>query len=208
MLQRLIGLCCACFLMSISAFAGDDVPPWLKQAASTNAPPYNNQVPAAVLFDEQRVAVAEDGRITTTSMRAVRVLNREGREFVHAFKTYQTDTEKVREMRAWLIRPSGEVKKYGKDQTLELALDNDVYNEYRTRIINAEKDAEVGAVFGYETVSEDRSVFTQFEWQFQNRLPALVSRFILTVPPGWRADGTAIGLGGGLARAGVRFSLG
>src|SRR5207302_2767148 len=54
--------------------------------------------------------------------------------------------------------------------------------------IDADKDAEVGAIFGYETVSEDRSVFTQFEWQFQNRLPALVSRFILTVPPGWRAD--------------------
>ncbi len=188
MLQRLIGFCFACALLSASAVAGDDAPAWLRQAASTSAPTYDKRVPAVVLFDEQRIVVAEDGRITTSTTRAVRVLNREGRDLVHALKTYQTDTEKVREMRAWLIRPSGEVKKYGKDQTAEVALDNDVYNEYRTRVIDAEKDAEVGAVFGYETVSEDRSVFTQFEWQFQSRLPALVSRFILSVPPGWRAD--------------------
>jgi hypothetical protein len=196
MRQRLIGFCFALVLVSVPAFlltaslaAGDDAPPWLRQAAAASAPAYDKEVPGVVLLAEQRVTVAEDGRVTTSTLRATRILTREGRGLAHAYKTYQTDTEKVREMRAWLVRPSGEVRKYGKDQTVELALDNDVYNEYRTRSILARDDAEAGAVFGYETVSEDRSVFMQFEWQFQNRLPALVSRFTLALPPGWRAEG-------------------
>jgi hypothetical protein len=120
----------------------------------------------------------------------VRILTREGRSLVTASKVYMTDTGKVREMRAWLIRPSGEIKKYGKDQTIDAAIsDNDVYNEVRRKVIFARDDAEPGTIFGYEVTSEDRSVFTQFEWGFQRRMPSLLSRFTLNLPKDWRAEG-------------------
>jgi len=185
----MIGCCFALALLGTTVFAGDDVPAWLRQAAAAGVPPYDKQVPAVVLHHEQRVTVGDDGRITTVTTQAVRILTREGRGSAHASKLYHADTEKVREIRAWLIRPSGEVKKYGKDQIADLALDNDVYNEYRIRAINASDDADAGAVFGYEVTSEDRSIFTQFEWEFQHRFPTLVSRFALALPPGWRAEG-------------------
>src|SRR6185369_6331976 len=96
---------------------------------------------------------------------------------------------KVKDMRAWLVRPSEEVKKYGKDQTLDIAIAaNDVFSEARVKVINASEEAEVGSVFGYEYTSEDRSVFTQFDWDFQDRLPAMASRFIMNLPVGWRAE--------------------
>src|SRR5262249_17930527 len=66
---------------------------------------------------------------------------------------------------------------------------NDVYNEVRVRAILASRSADVGAVFGFESSAEDRSVFTQFEWHFQDNLPALSSRFTLALPAGWRAEG-------------------
>ncbi|MEN3335070.1 MAG: hypothetical protein V7641_4435 [Blastocatellia bacterium] len=172
------------------ARAGDDAPAWLRQAAGSTTPTFGKEVPAVVLWDESRVTVDEDGRVVTTNYYAVKILTREGRDEARAHEVYNTDTGKVREMRAWLIRPSGEVKKYGKDETLDMAMvDNDIYNEVRKRVITAKSDAEPGAIFGYEATTEDRSVFTQFEWGFQHQMPSLLSRVTLTLPKGWRAEG-------------------
>jgi transglutaminase-like putative cysteine protease len=94
----------------------------------------------------------------------------------------------VRDLQAWLIRSNGPTKHYGKDQTVDIALAiNDVYNEYRVKAIIAEDDADAGQVFGYQLVSEDHSIFSQFEWEFQDRIPALASRVTLALPHGWRA---------------------
>ncbi|HEV7860256.1 MAG TPA: DUF3857 domain-containing protein [Pyrinomonadaceae bacterium] len=176
--------------MAVPAFAaGDDVPAWLRQAASAATPVYDKKVPAVVLLDEQQVTVGDDGRVTTVTNYAVRILAREGREAAFAREVYNTDTGKVREMHAWLLRPSGEVKKYGKDEVMDMALaPDDVYNEARLKAIFAERDADAGVVFGYQVTSEDRSIFTQFEWNFQGRLPTLISRYQLTLPAGWRAQ--------------------
>jgi hypothetical protein len=171
--------------------AGDEVPAWLKTAAAASAPAYDPKVPAVVLHHERQMTVEPDGRIVTTTSYAVRVLTREGRAQARAYEIYQTDTGKVRELRAWLLPPSGQVKKYGKDQTMDLALDDDdVYNEARYKVIDAEDDVEfTGTVFGFQAVSEERTVFTQTAWHFQHALPTLVSRFTLALPAGWRAAG-------------------
>jgi hypothetical protein len=176
------------FLPSAAAFAGDDVPAWLQQAAATAPPAYDKDVSAVVLLNDEKITVTDDGRVVSTRMYAVRILNREGRSEAVAREIYQTDTGRVRELHAWLIRSAGQTKHYGKDQTIDIALAlNDVYNEYRVKAIVAEDDADAGNVFGYQTVSEDRSIFSQFEWEFQDRSPALVSRVTLVLPNGWRA---------------------
>ena len=56
------------------------------------------------------------------------------------------------------------------------------------RVIHAAQDADPGSVFAFEAVSEDKSIFTQWLWEFQDRLPALTSRFVLTLPAGWLAE--------------------
>lgn len=176
---------------STTVAAGDEVPGWLKQAAGASAPPYDRKVKAVVLLKEKSVTVASDGRVTTVTNYAVRILAREGRDEAGHGESYLTDSEKVREMRAWLIRPSGEVRKYGKDEVVDVALaDNDIYNEARLRYISAEREVEEpGTVFGYTSTIEGRTVFTQETNPFQDDLPALVSRYTLTLPSGWRASG-------------------
>ncbi|HVG30707.1 MAG TPA: DUF3857 domain-containing protein [Pyrinomonadaceae bacterium] len=170
------------------ARGGDEVPAWLTQAAAQTAPAYPQDVPAVVLLNDRRMEVAPDGRITTTTTYAVRVIRREGRDYAAAREVYLTDTGKVRELKAWLVRPSGQTKKYGKDETVDFALEpNDIYNEYRYKAIIARDDAEPGAIFGYQSVTEDRSLTSQESWNFQTNLPALDSRFTLALPAGWRA---------------------
>jgi len=64
---------------------------------------------------------------------------------------------------------------------------NDIYNESRYRSISGTGDVDPGSVFGFESVLEDRSIFTQFLFQFQDENPALTSRFVLSLPSGWTA---------------------
>src|ERR1044071_7661263 len=151
-------------------------------------------VTAIVLDDESNVIVEEDGRMTRDDVYAIKVLTREGREHAEATAVYNTDSEKVKDLKAWMISPAGKVKKYGKSETAELALaDNDIYNEAKRMIIAASSDAEVGSVFGYETVTEDRSVFSQLVWYFQGAgLPVIKSRITVTLPKGWSAEGLTL----------------
>jgi hypothetical protein len=189
MFHRLLTILALLLVSASATFAGgDDAPPWVQQAAAQKAPAYDKKVPAVVLLREQNVTVGEDGRTVTTTTAVVRILAREGREEAVAHEGYVTDTGKVREMRAWLVRPTGDVKKFGKDETMDVAADpHDVYNELRMKIIDASEIAGAGDLFAFQTVSEDRSVFTQLDFNFQDNLPTLQARFSLTLPTGWRA---------------------
>jgi Domain of Unknown Function with PDB structure (DUF3857)/Transglutaminase-like superfamily len=188
MLKRLIACLGLTLLMGATAFA-DEPPPWLKQAASKELPAYGKEVRAVVLHDEARKTVGDDGKIVTITWWAVKILSREGRGYARASDSYITGSGKIKDMRAWLIRPTGEVKSYGKKETVDLALvDNDVYNEIRKRQISAADDADAGCVFGYEIITEEREVRSQFVWYFQSLNPVVMSRLTVAMPPGWRAD--------------------
>lgn len=183
-----------CFVLLLTAApaalaASDEAPAWLQQAAAIKVPSYDKDVPAVVLRTEQAVTVSEDGRANYVTTYAVRILTRDGRAFAEAAEIYLTKTGKIRELNAWLIRPNGFVKKYGKNETVDrISEPNDIYDEFRVKIIDASDDADAGVVFGYQAVGEDRPLFNQDIWLFQDFLPSLQSRYSLTLPPGWRAS--------------------
>src|SRR5579884_3503595 len=171
------------------AVAGDEAPEWAREAAATTPPAYDTKVPGVHLLHEQQVTVDESGKRTIVTREVWRPLTAAGRKEAMAVESYINGTGKVKELQAWLLMPAGKVRKYGKDKVLDLGMaQDDVYDDYRYRMISATDDADPGTVFVYEAVSEDKSIFTQFEFEFQDRMPALLSRFVLNVPPGWRAE--------------------
>lgn len=173
-----------------SAFPGDEAPPWVHQAVAAKLPNYEKDVEGVVLVDEMFTTISPDGKVTKIYNYAVRILRREGRSYAGAQVGYNPEVGKVKEFRAWLVRPGSEIKKYGKDETIDVAAAlNDVYNEHRLRRISAHNDADAGSVFAFTYTHEDRSVFSQDSWAFQGSLPVVNSRYNLTVPEGWRAEG-------------------
>jgi len=172
---------------SSSLALGEDAPSWLRQAATQPVPTYDKKVSTVVLVDNSTITVGEDGQITTVSTYAIRILNREGSDEAVAAVGYETDTGKVKDFHAWLIKASGQVKSYGKDETIDQGDSNDVYNESRVKKIVAVSDSEPGAVFGYQTTTETRPYFYQSTWHFQGAAPVISSRLTLTLPAGWRA---------------------
>src|SRR5215510_14240174 len=187
LLTALLGL--LVFAVPAGAVPGDETPQWVQQAVALKVPTYDKDVPAVVLVDEQTTTIGSDGKVTEVYNFAIRILRREGREYAVGQAGYIPDIGKVKDFRAWLIRPTGEPKRYGKDDFVDVAADlNDVYNEYRVRRVSAADDADTGAVFAYTYTLEDRSVFTQSDWAFQGSLPVISSRYNLTLPEGWRAE--------------------
>ncbi len=181
----LICLCSPCL-------AAERPPSWLTELASSQVPEYDSEVGAVVLLDEKTVTVEPDGKVTTSVRKAVKVLTREGRREARGVVIYRSDSGKVRRLRAWTLYPSGASKTHRKKDIVDVSLVEDdvydVYDESRASAILGEDDADTGSVFGYESVLEDRSVFTQLSFNFQDDLPALLSRLRLELPSGWKAE--------------------
>lgn len=174
--------------LSFTALA-DDAPAWLKQAAAGSVPTYEKDVPGVVLIDDQQTSVATDSKVVTTENYAVRLLTREGRNLAIARKYYLVSSGKIKDIKAWIIRPDGTAKEYDKKSVLDLISDpDDVYNEGRIKVIDASEDVDAGYVFGYTIVAEDTALFYQDSWAFQGRLPTLLSRYTLSLPSAWTAS--------------------
>ena len=166
-------------------FAGDDAPAWLRDLSSVSLPSYEAKVTTVVLLDEERTTVGDSGKLTTTTRTALKILARQGVDPVF-LEQYDTQSGKIRDFKAWMIAPSGKVKKYGKEDIIDLAcVENDVYNQCRERLVSGKRDVEVGAVFGYESVVEHQSFGNQLSFHFQDSMPVRMARFEVTLPPGW-----------------------
>ena len=182
--------CVGIVLVAISSGFADGVPDWLQQDAKIKPPTYDvKNVPAVVLRNEQDITVSSDGTVVKTVRYAIRVLVREGREEAIAQAVYQTDGEKVRDLNAWLIPAGGQIKTFAKKDVVDLSLaDDDVWDQTRVKAISATNIAETEDVFGYEAVTEMRTVFSQFQFFFQRDLPVIYARFKLELPTGWKAQ--------------------
>src|SRR3974377_2099667 len=120
----------ACSLLSVLVFCrfapgSDDARQWLRQAASATVPAYEKEVTAVVLLKEQRITIDDEGRQKSLKRGALKILKQPGRNLAMTRTFYRTDGEKVRDMSAWLILPSGKVRKYGKKAVLDMAAATD-----------------------------------------------------------------------------------
>jgi hypothetical protein len=175
----------AVLLLAGSGWAADDTPAWLKDLASVTLPQYPAKVNSVVLLDEDHTSAAESGRLTTIRRTAIKVLTRQGGD-IHFFDSYDSRSGKVKDFRAWMIAPSGKVKKYGKDEIVDAACaSNDVYNECRRRAVSGKADAEIGSIFGYESTIEYESFANQVHFAFQDAFPVRLARLVVTVPASW-----------------------
>lgn len=194
MTRSILTLIALVFLCAVPAFAaGDDAPSWLKEAANLSAPSYPKDVSGVVLRNDQEIRVDSTGKITVTKTWACRVILREGRDMATMMERYLTGTEKVKEAKAWLIRSDGKVKKYEGDKVADVISNpSDIYDETRVKLVMAEDDADVGSVFGYQTVVEALPLFYQDIWAFQGLAPSLSARLTLILPDGWQAKSVTL----------------
>ncbi|MBK9154700.1 MAG: DUF3857 domain-containing protein [Chloracidobacterium sp.] len=169
--------------------AAADAPEWLKQASRTAVGGYEKEVDAVVLFHEEAVTLDSGGRIVTVERKAIKILQKEGIRDAIARAFYLSKFSEVKNLQAWLIAPGGAVTDFGKKETADIISDpDDIYDEGRVKIINASGAADIGYVFGFTSTTEDRPLFYQHQWLFQDSHPTIVSQLVLTLPSGWNAS--------------------
>ena len=142
----------------------DDVPEWARQAIAQPVPSYPAQVTSVVLFHEEAVTVEADGRRLMRERGAVKILQRSG-EAIQAYRVYDTKNGRIRDFQGWLIPPTGKAVPYAKNRIVDVALSQDyVYDEARAKVLDCEA-ALPGSVFVWEISAEEKTVFTQDEYE-------------------------------------------
>src|SRR5215467_6452125 len=171
--------------LAYTVYAADDTPGWLKDLAGASLQEYGARVNTVILFNEEHTTMNDSGRLTTTTRTAMKILTRQGAEPIF-FDEYDTASGKVRDFRAWMVAPTGKVKKYGKDEIVDVAcVENEVYNQCRRRLVSGKRDADAGSIFAYESTVERRSFSNQLLFHFQESSPVRLARFTVTLPAGW-----------------------
>jgi len=188
-ITSIVGTVLFLFATNLMVFAGDDGPGWLHQLASADPGTYDKSVKAVVLLHEQNITLDGSGKLVTTERYAVKILTHEGRKEAVAIAPYLSNFSEVRDLQGWLISPGGTVTTYGRKDVIDQISDpDDIYNELRLKIIDGSMGADTGYVFGYTVTTEDRPLFYQDTYLFQDDLPTLDSRYSLTLPSGWKAS--------------------
>jgi hypothetical protein len=170
--------------------AANDPPDWVRQAAERRTPEYGVKVTSAVLLQEESVTVEADGKRVMRERGVIKVLQ-PGRESIRATRSYNSKSGKIRDFQGWLIAPTGKVSAFGKDRIIDVAVTDGLYEELRMKVLDS-GSTPPGSIFAWEVIEEEKSVFTQYEYEFQERLPVLVSRFSLTLPAGWELNASTI----------------
>ena len=182
-------LALAVLIFAPAAFAAKEIPSWL-QEASTMSPKaeFSAKVASVILFHEEHLTVAPDGKWSATERGAVKILQT-SRHAPSAWRPYNTKSGRIRDFRGWLILPSGKQIEYQKNNILDQALSSEyTYDETRAKRLDCDPDAPVGSVFAYEVTQEEDSIATTYPFFFQESTPVLMSRFSLSLPPGWQAQ--------------------
>ena len=170
--------------------AAETLPPWAAEAAAFAAPPDLGDAKALILLNETLVEFAPDGRRTTRTRVALRILTREGRAEARAAAAYLHPADKLRQLSAWLRAPDGTVRHFGRKDIVDVALDPEMlYSEARTAVIDASAEAAEGALFAWEAITEEPPAHAQGVCVLQHRLPVTVARCQLRLPQGWHATG-------------------
>lgn len=182
----------ALLLLAAVCFAADEVPSWVREAAARTAPQYPAKTPYVILFGEEQLTVEPDGRQITHERAAVRILQERG-TMPHAVQHYNTRSDRVRSFQGWVLPPVGRPKLLGKNAVVDVAAvaRYTTYDESRMQSIDPGNLAS-GTVFAWETIVEERTVFTQDTYPFQGTAPVLVSRYVLTLPPGWEVSAVTL----------------
>lgn len=170
--------------LSPAAYAKDQVPDWVREAAAIKTPTYSAKTDAVVLLHDVSYTVGTDGTLTEHVRRVVRVLRPQGRRYAEMFASFDK-ASKLRYVHIWSIGPDG--KEYAvkdSDQKEYSTSRFELYSDGRVRGLQAPA-SDVGAVAAMEFERQDKPYENDIVWIPGERLPVVKERMTLNLPTGY-----------------------
>jgi transglutaminase-like putative cysteine protease len=180
---RTLAFLLACVGVLTASGAASDAPQWMHALVNVPPPQYDEKADAILLYSEMNVAVVSADKTKIQVREAYKILRPNGRD--HGTLAVRFDSQrKIKSVHGWCIPALGrdyEVK--DKDAVDRSPFGSEITDvKYRMLAIPA---PEVGNIVGYEYEVEDKPIFLQDIWQFQQPDPVRESRYTLQLPPGW-----------------------
>jgi hypothetical protein len=180
------GCVLACILLWVPrAAAGGDAPPWMHALVNAPLPSYDEKTDAVLLYSETSVTIISSEKMRTQVREAYKILRPNGRN--HGTVEVPFDGQsKIDSLHGWCIPAQGKDYEVKEKDAIESAyMPNFVLaSDAKVKILQIPAP-DVGNIVGYEYETEERPIFLQDIWGFQEHDPVRESHYSLQLPPGW-----------------------
>jgi hypothetical protein len=166
--------------------AKPSLPDWLKTAMAQPLGDFGKDADAVQLVDWMNVTYFADGIHYTQYRAAVRIQNGDGARFANAQFRYIKGSDKVQELRAWLVLPGGEIREYKSKDFFNYESHDALFTEEWVQSLSLRDSARAGSVFAWTYVLREKNVFTDTSWFTREDCPILAADFTVAVPEGWK----------------------
>ena len=180
----LIGCVVASILVGAPrAAAGGDAPPWMHALVNAPLPSYDEKTDAVLLYSETRVTVISSEEMRTQVREAYKILRPNGRD--HGTVRVPFDAQsKVNSLHGWCIPAQGKDYEVKEKDAIESAYMPNFVLASDAKVKTLQIPApDVGNIVGYEYETEERPIFLQDIWGFQEHDPVRESHYSLQLPP-------------------------
>ena len=169
------------------AQAGDEAPQWMHALASAPLPPHDEETDAVLLYSEENVSLQSANSMKVSIRRAYKILRPGGRREYGEVAVELAAHKKVSGLQAWCIPADGKDYHVKEKEAVEVSPDvegGELITDVKFRVIRIPV-ADPGSIVGYEYQTEETPLILQDQWQFQDRIPAVNTRYSLDLPSGW-----------------------
>jgi hypothetical protein len=149
-------------------------------------PAYDDKTDAVLLYSETDVAVVSADKIKTTVREAYKILRPDGRGRGIVYVEFDPD-RKIRSFHGWCIPGQGKDYEVKDKDAVEVSPNiegAELISDAKLKLLRIPA-ADPGNIVGYEYELEERPVFMQNAWRFQETDPVRESHYSLQLPAGW-----------------------
>jgi len=181
--------CSVAFLLGVSAcvcaWAKTDTPEWLQAALQEDSSGWEDRASSLVLLDRGDINYLPEGKVRKTFRSAVRLNREAGLADVFPGIYYNANTDKILNLRAWIISPDGKKNiAYGRADFVDVAAQlGRIWTAERVVTFNRQEAVGVGGVLAWELQVEAQTGISDCRWPFRMRQPVLNSIFTVTPLP-------------------------
>ena len=178
------GCVVACILVwAPRAAAGGDAPPWMHTLVSAPLPSYDEKTDAVLLYSEINVTVISSEKMRTQVREVYKILRPNGRD--HGTVKVPFDAQsRINSLHGWCIPAQGKDYEVKEKDAIESAYVPDfvLASDVRVKILQIPAP-DVGNIVGYEYETEERPIFLQDIWEFQETDPVRESHLFSSASP-------------------------
>jgi hypothetical protein len=148
-------------------------------------PAHDEKTDAVLLYSETNVTVISADKMRTQVRQAYKILRPNGRQHGNVGVPFDSQT-KINSLRGWCIPAQGKDYEVKEKDAVEGAASPEfvLISDAKVKMLQIPAP-EVGNIVGYEYETEERPVFLQNIWEFQQHDPVRESRYSLQLPQGW-----------------------